>query len=286
MPRKKIKYETKTNHNKRGNMSAADKEYVLANVGIKSDEEMAEHLKRTVDKIRDVRVRLVVGNKSLQGKEEVGIRIREELHNEPEWQMIKKSMSPEELSVFEYNYIDLLKQFKGDVLATERKQIMLCLNTQIKLLRHNLAAKRAETELERMQIMLERELDKPVKVARGSEETPRDETMIQTLSAQINGAVSASKVRASEYKDLSDKFSSTLKELKGTRDQRIQKVEDNKETFIGLLRKFEEDDLRKSVAIEQFIMGKGVEAEKTRLGELHTYMDGRVDRPILDSESI
>jgi hypothetical protein len=277
MPRKKkIKYEEKTNHNKRGALSKEDKEFILANAGIKSDEQIAAHIKRDVSKVREVRVKETVADRAGKIATDDLIRIREELYLEPEWEMTKKSMSREELAVFEHNYIEFMRQFKGDVLPTERKQIFSCLMTQIKLLRHNLEEKRAEQELDRLRILLDRERDK---------ESPNEE-LVGQLYAQINGAMAGSKVRSDQYKVLSDKFSSGLKEIKGTREVRIQKFEETKETFIGILHQLEDDDRRKSVAIEQFIMGEGTKNELKRLSEYHTYMDGRVDKPILDGETV
>jgi hypothetical protein len=276
MPRKS-KWD-KSNHNARGPMKQADIEYIYANAGIKSDEDIAAHLKRTPEKIREIRIRHQALNKQGSIDVEDAIRLREALYAEPEWELIKKSMNREELAVFEKNYMDLMRQFNGDVFPTERKQIISLLNTQIRLIRINLEDYRAEKESARFGILLEEELDKPV--------DERNEDKIKELHALVNGCSAASKARSDQYKTLTDKFEAGIKGLKGAREQRIQKAVENKESAIGLLKQLSEEDAKKSVMLEQFIMGEGVKSEKKRLAEYHTYMDGRVDKPVLDSETV
>lgn len=279
MPRKsKDAAHKRVNHNKVGVLSVKDKEYIAAQAGLKSDEEIGAEIKRSTETVMKFRVQHLAANKGDKTKIADNIRLKEELRQEPEWALTKKNYSPEELSLFEFSYIQLINQFKGDVLPTERKQIFMALNTEIKIYRHNAEVKRTQIEIERMELMLDAELDKDNNI--------RDDDMIQAITGQINGARSAAVQRAKEYNDLAKQFTESLKSLKGTREARLQKAEDNNQKMVGLLRKLEEEDMRKSVALEQFIMSEAVKSEKKKLGQLHTFMDGRVDPPILDSETV
>jgi len=261
---------------KRGKLSLEERKYIEQYHTLKSDVQIGEHLNRAPSTIEQYRLRYLSLHAGESIKVDEHTAFRAALHAEPEWALCKRMFTAEELSIFEYSYIALMKQFKGDVLPTEKKQIFHVLTTDIKIYRHNLEMKRAQEDLLRMEELMQQELEK---------KKPNEE-MVRTLEGQIQGARAASTARSKEYKDLSDKFDSSIKALKGTREQRIAKIEENKETFVGLLLKLEDEDIRKPIQMEHVIINLGVKAEQERLQDYHKYMNGEIDIPILDSESL
>ena len=78
-----------------------------------------------------------------------------------------------------------------------------------------------------------------------------------------------------------------LKDLKGTREQRIKQIEDSKLTFASLVKKIASDPtFRSQIGIDMEKMRLATEAEKERLGEYMEYEDGQVDQPLLSDETV
>ena len=64
----------------------------------------------------------------------------------------------------------------------------------------------------------------------------QDKDYIYNLERQIAVCRAAQDSLTREYKDLQTKKASMLKDLKATREQRIKRLEDSKQTFIGWVR--------------------------------------------------
>ena len=78
-----------------------------------------------------------------------------------------------------------------------------------------------------------------------------------------------------------------LKDLKGTREQRIKAIEDSKQTFASLVKQIATDsEFRTKIGLEMEKMRLSMESEKERLAEYHEYEDGTVDQPFLTSETL
>jgi hypothetical protein len=78
-----------------------------------------------------------------------------------------------------------------------------------------------------------------------------------------------------------------LKDLKGTREQRIKAIEDSKQTFASFIKQIAtSDEFRDKIGIEMEKMRLASEKEKERLSEYFTYEDGNVDQPFLTPETV
>jgi hypothetical protein len=78
-----------------------------------------------------------------------------------------------------------------------------------------------------------------------------------------------------------------LKDLKGTREQRIKAIEDSKQTFASLVKQIATDgDFRTRIGLDMEKMRLAAEKEKERLSEYHEYEDGTVDQPFLTPETL
>ena len=83
------------------------------------------------------------------------------------------------------------------------------------------------------------------------------------------------------------KKNTMLKELKGTREQRIKILEDSKETFAAWVRALIQDKgMRKEIGANMEKMRLAMEKEKVRLSEFHKYEDGLIDQPFLTPETV
>ena len=78
-----------------------------------------------------------------------------------------------------------------------------------------------------------------------------------------------------------------LKDLKGTREQRIKAIEDSKMTFASLVKKIATSpNYRTNMGVEMEKMRLAMEIEKERLSDYVQYEDGIVDQPFLTPETL
>lgn len=144
--------------------------------------------------------------------------------------------------------------------------------------------KRCLQDVERMEEML----DKTLAQYKGNEIAmdSRTKEQIIDMERQLELSRSATHTKSKEYMDLNAKHSVIMKELKGTRDQRISKVENSKESFIGLIKDLQKEEIKMKEARYMELMRLASEKEFKRLSEPHKYVDGQIDQPILSAETV
>ena len=115
----------------------------------------------------------------------------------------------------------------------------------------------------------------------------QDKDYIYNLERQIAVSRAAQESLTREYKDLQTKKASMLKDLKATREQRIKRLEDSKQTFIGWVRNLMSNpDTRRELGIEMEKMRLAMKEEERRLSNYHQYEDGGVDQPFLTPDTV
>jgi len=146
----------------------------------------------------------------------------------------------------------------------------------------NRALREQQESMERVRV-LEAEID--IEKARDSDQ--QDKEMIFNYERQIASLRAAKESLSREFKDLQTKKASMYKDLKATREQRIEKLENNKQTLSSLVNKILRDPdfyEQEGKALEKMRMA--MEQEKERLSDYHEYADGTVDQPFLTPETI
>jgi len=170
-------------------------------------------------------------------------------------------------------------QFKDDVLHTEEMQIIDAVKYELLMNRILCTQQDSVDQID----ALERE----VKKAKALSIELQDRDYILNLERQIASIRGSQLMMAKEFKEYQSKKASIIKDLKGTRDQRVKHFEDSKVSFPKLVERLTTDPkFRYSVGIEMEVMRKAAEAERARLSEPITYRNGEVDRPLLNSESV
>ena len=77
-----------------------------------------------------------------------------------------------------------------------------------------------------------------------------------------------------------------LKEIKGTREQRIKRLEDSRQSFTGwVAHLMQNPDITKGYCLEMEKMRLAMNKEKERLSQYHKYDDGIVDQPFLTPDT-
>lgn len=185
-----------------------------------------------------------------------------------------------EVQIFERMWLDLTTQFNCDVYATEELQIEQLIQTRI-MMNQTLIAKKAQTdEIERYEKLLEvAKLEDAINEA-------EKQAKIEALTQYIHQARAALKSYTDEWTKLNNECKNMLKDLKGTREQRIQTIKDSKQNFSDYLIYLEEEENRKKENFQAEILRESMERCSDRLSEEMKYENGEYDRPLLTPETI
>lgn len=262
---------------KRGQLSLEEEKFIKDNVGILSLEEIANSLNRNTDPIS----KYIKQNKLYAADEVKEIEIlRQKLHLKTFWSEIEKQFDSEsgELEYFENTWIGLIKQFREDVLPAEELQIKQFITIDILINRSMKERKRHIAETEKLQRLVDAEYAKP--------EEQRDIPRLANLETQLSFARNSIASYTNEYTKLLNEQQKISKDLKATREQRIKRIEDGKSSWIGLIRMLEEEDVREREGREMEILAMATDKARQQLYDYHNYADNKVDRPILNKNSI
>jgi hypothetical protein len=218
-------------------------------------------------------------------QEEVERRLFEKtVQHSPEWEALKSEFDEDELKFFKHLYAKLMVQFKEDVKATEETQIFTLIKYEILKHRNLVAVKESREKVTQLEDMVkqihENYPDGPATMS------DTDKSFLMNCQNQILSAQTADKANSNEYNHLTAKANALLKELKATRDQRISRLEQEGTTVLDLFKKLMDEDFRASEGRMQALATKATLKEKERFAELHTFVDGTLDQPLLTPETV
>lgn len=208
-----------------------------------------------------------------------------ELKKKVYWAELKNQFTEEELEMFQFHWGQMWHQFKDDVFHTEEMQIVDTIKLEI-LMNRDL---RAQNDNVKQVAELEKEIEKRRRQAGKAGDLEEREMIwkeIVNLERQKSVLEASREALSRNFKDLQTKKASMIKDLKGTREQRIKAIEDSKQTFGALIKKIVTDaEFRKSVGREMEKMRLAADVERERLSRPHVYNDGMMDQPILTAET-
>jgi hypothetical protein len=212
------------------------------------------------------------------------LKIQTELRSSAVWGRLKQKFDEDEIRLFEDRYIAYITQFKEDVFATEENQIHKLITYDILMDRNMINRKGIMKEIR----LMEDEQEKMVQGAGGdvSKLSENQINRLQFLQTQIVQYRDQERSMSKEYTDLEAHHQQIMKSLKATRDQRINKIESSKMTFIGLIKELQRDEIRNQMSVTHALMEQATNKEFVRLAKVHKYMDGNEDQPLLSAESM
>lgn len=211
------------------------------------------------------------------------LEARHKLRQTMAWKQLKDELDDDELLYFEEKYSQYMTQFREDVLVTEETQIFLVIKLEIMMHRNSKAKKNANQDIARLSKLRDnflRRYDDPSMM----DESDRDYVM--GIETQIQACKSAESARSTEFIKLEEKHQALLKDLKATRDQRVSRVESSKETFLGTIRRLQNEDEREFTGRHMELLRNAADREGKRLGSAHSFEDGAEDLPVLNAETI
>ena len=257
---------------KRGQLGLEEQEYIRENFGKLTVEQIAEHLNRNTSPIKKYIEQADIQDTDTK---KVTDQLRHKLHAKNFWPEIKKQFGREggELKYFEDVWINLVKQFREDVLPAEELQIKQFITIDILINRSMKERKRHIHDTEKLQVEVDREYKLP--------EDERDAAKLTSLETQLSFARNSIANYTNEYTKLLGEQQKISKDLKATREQRIKRIEDGKSSWVGLIRMLEDEELREKQGREMEILKLATTKAQDNLKALHTYADQSVDQPFL-----
>jgi hypothetical protein len=264
-----------TKRRKYGPWSQEDKNFIASNANTMSVDDIAERIDRDPESVSKY-IRKTLGLRIESKGRTSTLSSGTDIENSLIWEELQKEFSNEELKVFIYHWNRIVIQFKEDVFPTEEMQIIDTIKLEIMMGR---SLKSQKESLDNIQ-----NLQKEINILK---QTDGEEGKINRLEQLVISYKSAYELSDKQVNDLLARKSSMLKELKGTRDQRLKRIEDSKTTFTGWMSELlQNSSLRRELGtyIEKFKMA--TIAEEKRLSQPHKFADDQPDLPLLTPENI
>lgn len=262
---------------KRGQLSLEEEKFIRDSFSTITIENIALQLNRNVLPIEKYinTNQLAVINNSNDSQ-----ILKQKLYCKTFWLEITKQFdkSTGELEYFENTWVNLVQQFREDVLPAEELQIKQFITIDILINRSMKERKRHISETEKLQRLVDAEYDKP--------EESRDIPKLANLETQLSFARNSIANYTNEYTKLLNEQQKISKDLKATREQRIKRIEDGKSSWTGLIRMLEDETVREKEGREMEILSLAADKLKLKLTDYHTYQDGVIDQPFLTPESL
>lgn len=265
-----------TTEHKRGKLSTAECEFITDNVGTLTITKIAEKLNRTAEPVRRYIHENHLVSSSMTDDESTRVTLRSKLHSREYWEQKKKQFTQDELLSFETMWIELLLQFREDVLYAEELSITQYITLEILMGRALAEKQRAIIDIERLIKTLDEEYEKA---------DDADRNLISNLEGQLANIRMAVPAYTTEYTKFLEKQQAISKDLKATRDQRIKRVEDSKSSWTGFLRALDDEETRARFGDEAELMRLAKDGADIRLAQDHVYLDGKIDKPLLNVET-
>lgn len=262
---------------KRGQLSLDEEEYIRDNFNKLDIKEIATHLNRTPAPIK----RYIEESKLEYMDDPEGYdTLKNKLHSKSFWTEIIRQFDADsgELTYFENTWINLVKQFREDVLPAEELQIKQFITIDILINRSMKERKRHISDTEKLQTQVDDEYLLP--------EDQRDIPRLTNLETQLSFARNSISSYTNEYTKLLNEQQKISKDLKATREQRIKRIEDGKSSWVGLIRMLEDEEIREKEGRQMEILSMATEKSKEKLVEYHTYQDNIVDQPFLTPDDV
>ena len=236
-------------------------------------EDIAKQLDRSVSSVEDyIKRELKVGLSNIE-------MAAYSLEDRPYWIELKAQFTPDELELFKYHWSRIISQFKDDVFPTEELQVVDVIKLEILM---NRCLKGNKENIEQINTY-----DHMIRDERSRDKDQQDHDYIINLERQMASLRASQESLNRDYRELQAKKGAMLKEMKGTREQRIKRLEESKQSFTSWVASMMQDPERmKAYGMEMEKMRIAMEKEGERLSAFHTYEDGTVDQPFLTPDTI
>ena len=258
---------------RKGRLSNEEARFITQNAERLSVDEIATELQRDPESI----------NSFIKRKLKLGLSREEEaaysLEDRPYWVELKQQFTEDELTLFKYHWARIISQFKDDVFPTEELQVVDVIKLELLMNRCLKGNKENIDQISAFEAMIQEE--------RACDPDQQDRDRILNLERQVSSLRAAQESLNRDYSDLQTKKSSMLKEMKGTREQRIKRLEDSKQSFTAwVIHLMQNPEVIHKYGVEMEKMRLSMNKEEERLSQFHRYEDGQIDQPFLTPDTV
>jgi len=258
---------------KKGRLSKEEIRFISENVDSLTVDIIAKKLDRDIESIDSFVKRKFKRN--ISSEEEAAFA----LEDRPYWKELENQFTKDELELFKYHWSRIIAQFKDDVFPTEELQVVDVIKLEILM---NRCLKSNKDNLNEMNI-----LENLIRDERTKDKDQQDRDYLMNLERQLASLRASQESLNRDYRELQSKKGSMLREMKGTREQRIKRLEDSKQSFTSWVASLiQNPEMIKKYGIEMEKMRLAMKNEQKRLSEFHKYEDGQVDQPFLTPDTI
>lgn len=275
-------------------LSKADKTYIREHYLLQTHEEMSIVLNKTSQTISSYCSRYglhkskeanplpdkaLISDKPFEmlNHQEQLIYAKYDLQSSPMFDQLKKQFSNDEINKFVDTWTHYYVQFKGEITPTEKTQITSAVQYEIIMSRNLIMKKELLDTIYKMRNMID---------AENLLGENKDLTKILDLEREIANNMSLQTQLTKEFNDAQSRHSSIFKDLKATRDQRIQSITNATKDFFSLVKELQRRDVQAKEARYMELGRLAAEKERRKLMELHSFQDGSVDHIIFTSETL
>jgi hypothetical protein len=261
---------------KKGSLSQDEMDFVMKSFEEMDDVAIAKALNRNPTIIRRLRkfynfqkkVNLVNADQHIN-----------ELHKKHYWDKIQKNLMANEIKYFELEWAALAEQLSThEVLHTDEMMVTDLIMAQIMLDRNLERKKSILQQIKYVEKMIEDEMNKEASV-RDPVELSRYRNDFSSMQASI-GAINKEYMEVQQRKDI------LFKNLKSTRDQRINQIEESRKDLFARIKLLDEKANREKEGYHAELLRLAADKERDRLEDYHTYEDGTIDAPVLTPEGV
>lgn len=266
----------------------AELTYVTKNMGVKTPEEIAAHLGRKVEGIVRLITRLTTPAETVSPDTEQASddnKVLKDLHNSPSWRNLKEKFTNTELRFYEEQWCLLMSQFGLDVVPTERLQANQLITYMILMDRNLSSQKDTRTSIEQSQ----RRLDYLSVLYPETEDGSRpahviteSENLISNIATMSDRITQLSR----EFKDLDTNQQKMLEGLKATRNQRLERLSERAKSMLDLIKELLHEEQRESKGRQAELYRQATLKKAAELAEPHRFLDGTIDQPLLNSDTV
>lgn len=260
---------------KKGRFSMEERAFIEANAEVLSPSQIASKLDRDSTSV----INWIKDNLGFSQKDKAEIEVANELASKPYFKELEFQFSKEELELFQFHFKKMWSQFKDDVFHTEEMQIIDTIKLEILMNRILRSQQENQDEIQTIERVAREE--------KSRDKDQRDMDLVINLERQVAMLRASQEALSKDYKDLQARKATMLKDLKGTREQRVKAIEDSRLTFVSLVKKIATDpSYRSQIGKDMEKMRLAIYSETERLSEFFTYEDGGVDQPLLTPETL
>ncbi len=262
--------------NKPGRWTVAQMEFMKENVGTMTIEDMARQLEKNPITVK----KYCVEKLGMSEDAKVAIMAKFDIKKSPIWDELKMQLSEGELDTFMYHWQNLMVQFSKDIpLSTERMQMVELVRIEILINRVMRKLKDTDVIYKKSEDELFQEKSQPL--------DQRDQNKIIRLEMLITSLNTSRAQLSKDYKEFMTKKEDILRTLKATREARIKRIEDSRETIQTWMASIvDSEEHRRNLGLEMKKQQLALYQELSRLSEYHCYEDKSIEQPILNYQTV